>query len=169
MKKKNHSFNIIDVILILVILAAVALSVYFLLFKGDSGEGTPVKLTITVLLPDRTAAEAAAITAGEVVTNGLSDEVFGTVTAVAKENALKFTLPADPSSPMKRDSSASRYDVTVTVEIDGYRDVNGLSYYTAFFSNTKRVAVGLKYSLYTQNGRSLGSGFCTSLVREEAS
>ncbi len=168
MKRKAHSFNIIDIILILVILAAAALCVYFLLIKGETSEGTPVRLTITLLLPDRSAAEASAIAVGETVSNGLTDEVFGTIVDVSRENALKYTIPAAPSTTMKADRSSSRYDVTVTVEIDGYRDSNGLSYYTAFFSNTKRVAVGLKYSLYTADGTQIGSGFCTSLIREEA-
>ena len=166
--KKNYSFNIIDVILILVVAAAIVLCVWFLLTSSDPGEGTPVKLTVTILLPDRSAAEAAAITVGETVSNGLTDEVFGTIVDVSRENAVKYTIPAAASTTMKVDRSASRYDVTVTVEISGYRDANGLSYYTAFFSNPKRVAVGLKYSLYTMDGTAIGSGFCTSLAREEA-
>ena len=166
--KKKHSFNIIDVLLIVLILASVAAVTIFFMMRSSTGESTPVKLTVTVLLADRTAEEAKAVSVGDVVSNGLSDEVFGTVVGVKKENALKYTIPASPDTVMKADRSPLRYDVTVTIEIDGYRDTNGLSYYTAFFSNTRRVAVGLKYSLYKVDGTAVGTGFCTSLVREEA-
>ncbi len=157
LEKKNHRFNIIDLLIILVVVvAAVLLAKSFLLdMKGDS-QGEKVNLQYVIETDMLSEDLADNVSVGDSVYDYESGKVIGTVTACDVRNATHVGM--------------SDAGVQVVSDIVGYRSLyitvesSALSSPSGYFIDSLSVSVGREYKLMLPDLYCVGSCISAEVV-----
>lgn len=129
-EKKKAKFNVIDAIVILVIVAAVALVGYkFVLGSGgSSGSGTYTVKFFCEEVPDYA---ATVIEVGDVVTDEQKDVPLGTITDVKLDSSRTYTTTSTGDVRVVPKEYYNSVELTVTLEGQDYENgviVNSTKY-----------------------------------------
>ena len=134
--KLFHKVSVIDILIILVILLCIAGA--FIRFSGLLGDNkaTPVQIEYVLKVNQIRDKGADAIMKKGELYSSLSDEAYmGTIVNVEKNVNDDYSVLVDGS--IVKTSAADRYDVLITVQVDGRQ--TGTSLYT---KDGKRIEIG---------------------------
>lgn len=152
-------FNFIDVLIILMVLALIAVVVYMTVSDKDSAEKSERAITYTVKLSGINEDYLPLITAGSKVTDSSTGKLIGTISDVRSEKTKYIGSKAVADSQGKYSVAYSEYDnlydVYVTLYVNGSVDSRGIAY-----AGGNKILVGSK--LYFRCGTFAGTSFCTA-------
>lgn len=116
MSEKKVKFTVIDAVIILVVLAALAVGVKKVMPMLAGGTGTE-KVDFTVLVQKEDIGFADAITVGDNVTVSLTEKDGGTVKEVKAEPAVTMAYNSIDGT-YANETIDGKYDVYITIEAD---------------------------------------------------
>lgn len=114
--QKKTKFTVFDILLVLIIIAAIGYVAYTLIFAPLSTKGEDIKVEFTVEMPITSEQIASLVQVGDTVT--IAGKPSGTVTKVEYPPALKLGLDA-LDGVFKLSPVPNKYDLRVTVVADG--------------------------------------------------
>ena len=159
-QKKQFRFNLVDLLLILVIIAAVGAVIY--IFAGNrvfGKEATEIEYTVEVtMIKNDLLPEVRKMQEGDTVIDSVRGYNLGNLVSYSLEDAYMLTTDLKSGTVKKvyfpQEPGFSRLTVTVRSQCskqNGVYDING-----------KTMAVGLDVPFRTS--RLVGDGYCTSIT-----
>ncbi|MCD8390530.1 MAG: DUF4330 domain-containing protein [Firmicutes bacterium] len=116
MEKSKAKFSVIDAVIILVVLAAIAVGVKMLLPRFiSSGETKTVECTVLLSSTEKELAEA--MSEGDNVTISLTEKDGGTIKAIEVKNAERSTFDS-MSGAFVTQELENKFDIYVTIELE---------------------------------------------------
>ena len=117
--------NIIDLLIVLVVIAALVLVATRMFTPGEKGERVEsTKVTLTYVAVDALIGAGEAINVGDPVYEDTTNIELGTVTSVQYEEAYQYQ--AGPDGEVIKVPVVGREYVTVTTEVEGHVTDNGI-------------------------------------------
>ncbi len=152
-------FNFIDVLIILMVLALIAVVVYMTVSDKESADHSEKTITYTVKLSGVNEDYLPLITAGSEVTDSSTGKPVGTISSVRSEKTKyigsKAVADIQGNYSVTYSEYDNLYDVYVTLYATGSVDSRGIAYVGG-----NRILVGSK--LYFRCGTFAGTSFCTA-------
>ena len=160
MSKKKFKINLIDILIILLIIAAVAFGIYYIMTRGTSSSATSEAtktIRYVVEFQNIDADFAGAIQEGDRVQYDVKKVDFGTVVGVQESPFQVMTF--DYENEVEDVSLVEgKIGIMVTIEVDVSETDR------AFTANGSEIRVGQAYSLNFPNF--FGTGYCIRIIEQ---
>ncbi len=158
-EKRTWRFTALDLIILIVLLAAAALAVWFFgpFGGGDSGDTTQVNIEYTIEIKGLEEAYLGNIRVGDAVTDSVTKKGIGVITAVETMPFVDYILNTDDGILLEKEYPG-QYTLLVTISAPATHNERGYNL------DGYRVAIGGLH--YVQLPNFVGSGYCIGV--EEA-
>lgn len=152
-EKRSWRFTALDLIILIVLLAVIALAVWFFgPFGGaDAGDNTQVNIEYTVEIKGMEEAYLDNIRVGETVIDSVTKKSIGTITAVETMPFIDYILNTEDGVLLEKEYPG-QYTLLVTVSSPAAQNERG------YHIDGYRVAIGALH--YIQLPNFVGSGYC---------